>query len=105
MGAELSHPAPGRTLNYTIETFWHAPTDVDKTGSRQVSNPFIRRDWTTSYWINGLRLISSWRVIKPNGETYRKEEAWGAGKYRLDFYVRGQLITSGSFEMVETQSR
>jgi hypothetical protein len=99
----LSHPAPGRRIHYAIETLWHTPTDVNQNGPRQTSNAYIERDWTHSYWSHGLSIISKWKVIKPNGEMYRKEEPWGAGTYRLDFYVQGQKIASGSFEMLEAR--
>ena len=99
----FSHPAPGRRINYTIETVWHTPTDVNQNGPRQSSNAYIEPNWTQSYWSHGLSIISEWKVIKPNGEMYRKEEPWGAGTYRLDFYVQGQKIASGSFEMVESK--
>jgi hypothetical protein len=101
----LSHPAPGRRIYYTLQTVWHSPTDVDQNGIQQTSNPYIEGHWAQSYWSNGLRLISRWKVIKPNGEMYRKEEPWGAGSYRLDFYVGGQKVASGAFQMIEDQTQ
>jgi hypothetical protein len=97
----LKHPAPGRRIDYTIETIWHAPSDRDKKGNRAVTRAFIQRDWTFSYWSDGGSIAGTSKIFSSDGKVYTKEKPWPIGSYRVDFYIRGEQVASGTFEMVE----
>lgn len=79
----LSHPAPGSRVDFAIEQLW-----LRGDGSRlarQTAQTYIEPNWTTSYH------NASWG--------WREPGKWRAGSYRIDLYVKGQRIGSGSFQV------
>lgn len=97
---DLTHPAPGRRVDFIIESVWYSPTGLGQ-GQRQSMRASLQGDWTWSYWQDGVRLIGKWKTVKPTGEMYDWEEPWPSGNYRVDIYVAGTMVASGSFEITD----
>jgi tetratricopeptide (TPR) repeat protein len=102
---DLEHPAPGRRVNFVIDSMWYSPTSTGQ-GTRLSMQASLQRDWTWSYWHYGGEVIGKWKVIEPGGRVYSKEEPWPVGPYRVDIYIGGAKVTSGTFEITDgTPSR
>jgi Tfp pilus assembly protein PilF len=86
----LEHPAPGRRVNFLIESVWHSPTTAQ--GLRRTMRASLRPEWTWSYWHDGGRIIAG------------QSEPWPVGSYRVDLYVAGAKVTSGAFEITNDKS-
>jgi tetratricopeptide (TPR) repeat protein len=80
----LSHPAPGRQIDFKIEAKWYKPNGSLLT--REMSNSYVKSGWTWSYHNNGW----GWET----------RDNWQRGKYRVELYIEGEKVTSGSFEVV-----
>jgi hypothetical protein len=94
----LEHPAPGRRVDFTIDSMWYSPTSTGQ-GTRLSMQASLQRDWTWSYWHYGGEVIGKWKVLEPSGRMYNKEEPWPIGAYRVDIYVVGTKVASGAFEV------
>ena len=86
----LEHPAPGRRVNFVIESVWHSPTTEQSL--RSTMRASLQPEWTWSYWHDGGRIIA------------KQNEPWPVGSYRVDLYVAGAKVTSGAFEIAEDTS-
>ena len=81
----LEHPAPGRRVNFLIESVWHSPTTEQSL--RRSMRASLQPEWTWSYWHDGGRIIA------------KQSEPWPVGSYRVDLYIAGAKVTSGAFEI------
>ncbi len=79
----LEHPAPGHRIDFVIEQLWYRPNG--SLMSRQTFNTSLNPEWTSSYFHHSY----GWR--NPGN--------WSNGSYRVDLFVGGQKVTSGSFEI------
>ncbi len=77
----LSHPAPGRRLEFAIDEVWYGPDGSEF--ARNTTSSHILDTWSTS------NHYSSWGWNEPG--------KWKPGTYRVDIVVGGKKITSGSF--------
>jgi tetratricopeptide (TPR) repeat protein len=85
---KLEFPAPGRRVSFPIEQFWYRADGSLVT--RQTWQASIEPNWTWSYHNHGYGR--------------NNPDNWGAGPYRVDLYVEGQKLASGSFEIYEAAS-
>ncbi|MFC2165821.1 protein kinase [Acidobacteriota bacterium] len=85
----LTHPAPARRIDFTIEAVWYKSD-----GSvliRQTNPTFLEADWKNSWHAKGW----GWKV--PGN--------WEPGNYRVDLIVEGKKVASGSFEIYQEKKR
>jgi probable HAF family extracellular repeat protein len=81
----LEHPAPGRRLPFTIEQFWYLADG--RLFSRQRLPRFLDADWISSEHHHSYG--------------WNEPGRWHAGAYRVEVYIAGTKVASGSFEITE----
>ncbi|MBI3813561.1 MAG: caspase family protein [Nitrospinae bacterium] len=79
----FEHPLPVRRIDFQIEAIWYSPDGTVFT--RQTNNTYIEPSWSNSYHQFGSGWKDYW------------EAKWKIGTYRVDFYISGQKIASGTF--------
>ena len=80
----LSHPAPGRGIDFEIEGVYYRPNG--NVMARHIKKSYVKSGWTSSWY-------SFSRGWKTPGN-------WPLGKYRVELYIKGEKVTSGSFKIV-----
>ena len=80
----LEHPDPGRRINFAVEAVFYRENGTILT--RQTNNTAIQPTWTTSYHSLG------WG--------WKEAGNWPTGTYRVELFVDGQQIASGTFEII-----
>jgi tetratricopeptide (TPR) repeat protein len=80
----LSHPAPGKRIDFEIEAVYSRPDG--NVMAKYKSKSYVKSEWTYSYHGSG------WGWKTPG--------QWPRGKYRVEIYIKGEKVTSGSFEIV-----
>jgi hypothetical protein len=80
---QLEYPPPGRRIQFEIQGVWYrADGSVLARQSQQVQ---IEPHWTSTYHAHG------WGSMLRGG--------WTAGVYRVELFIAGQKVASGSFEV------
>lgn len=78
----LQHPAPGKRIEYSIDSVWHRDGTVFYTGKYEV--------WIDPAWIRSTPVYAlGWD--QPGN--------WAAGSYLVELFIDGRKIASGLFEV------
>lgn len=83
----LSHPAPDKKINFTMNVVWHLNGKVEFS---QKVKTHIEEGWNGSIVRNGYGCDSG--------------ACWKPGVYQVDLFVDGKKITDGSFEILNSPS-
>ncbi|MDR4497108.1 MAG: tetratricopeptide repeat protein [Candidatus Scalindua sp.] len=86
---ELEFSAPGSRRNLVIEQLWYRP-DGALLVNQQTTGIAIEADWTRLYYSHSYG--------------WRDTGNWPEGSYRVDLYVVGQKVASGTFEIYGASS-
>lgn len=81
----MQHPAAGRRVEFPIDAIWYSPDG--SVFARQTKNTYIEADWTSSWHAFG----NGWRDYSTT--------TWKPGTYRVDLFIDGDKVASGSFTM------
>lgn len=81
----LKHPKPGRKIEFPIHYKYFNPQG--KMVTKYDINSYIEANWTDSNHTNGY-----------NAGT------WAPGTYRVDVYIAGDMVASGTFEVVSDKA-
>jgi hypothetical protein len=79
----LSYPSPPQRVDFIVDTRWYDPA-----GQMIAELPleaYVDAGWTSS--------------AHAVGRGWDKPGKWIAGKYKVESYISGQLVASGSFEV------
>ena len=79
---------PGRRIHFTIEEFWYGPGNNLLT--KQNFNSFVEPGWSGSYFYHGYG--------------WEEPGKWSPGIYRVDLYIEGTRVATGSFEVYEPRT-
>jgi tetratricopeptide (TPR) repeat protein len=80
----LEHtPPPSRRINFTIVEVWYGPDN--KVITTQNFNSFVEPGWSGSYLYHGYG--------------WKEPGKWSTGTYRVDLYIEGAQVATGSFEI------
>ena len=79
----LKHPLPERRLDFTINAVWYNPEGNEYTRQRKESS--LKPTWETSWYTLGFG--------------WQESGNWKPGSYRVDLFIEGEKIASGSFEV------
>jgi len=85
----LTHPAPGRRMDFSIDAVWHRSDG--SVINRQTSPTWVEADGKNSWHTQG------WGWKEPGN--------WEAGNYRVELFVEGEKVTSGSFEIYQEKKQ
>ena len=77
----LKYPKPGRTIDFVVHYRYYDNKGILLT--KYDVNTHIEATWTSSYHAGGF-----------------KAKSWAPGTYRADFYIAGDKVASGTFEVV-----
>jgi hypothetical protein len=80
---DLSYPAPGRRIDFTIDAIWYRPDGSEIT--RQALPVHVDPEWG-----------SSWHTL---GLGYDDPGHWLPGAYRVDIQCRNLRVASGTFQI------
>ena len=82
---QLEHPKPGRRIDFAINDIWHGPDGkLLKNRTRRYS---MAADWVGSFYSGGHGAVIRW--------------PWRRGEYRVEIFIEGQKVASGSFMIYE----
>jgi len=79
----LSNPRPKQRIDFKIEAVWYRPDGGEM--FRQTLFSYVDAGWKNSHSTGG------WGRSNPG--------LWVPGAYRVDFYIDGMLVASGTFEV------
>jgi len=80
---DLSYPAPGRRIDFTLDAFWYNPN-----GSllrHQVLNAYVDATWK-----------DSWHTL---GYGWVEAGNWPTGTYKVEVQFKGVRVVSGNFQV------
>jgi len=81
----LKHPKPGKKINFEIQAKYYTP--MGKLLVNQSLKTFVKADWSNSNHSYG------YGNNKPGPDT------WPVGTYRVDLFIDGAKVASGSFHV------
>lgn len=81
----MTHPKHSRRINYDIDTVWYRPNGT--VFFRGTRNAYVEPDWTSSW----QSASSGWADYSPTN--------WPVGVFRIDFFVSGEKIATGTFQI------
>jgi hypothetical protein len=85
----LKHPAPGAKITFSIEAVWYKPDgSILYIGSttKESINTYIESSWKDS-------------LHSDKGVGWTEAGKWSPGLYRVDLFISGKKVDSGSFEI------
>jgi hypothetical protein len=80
---DLSYPAPGRHVNFTLDAFWYRPDGSEL--RHQTLDGYAETDWK-----------SSWHTL---GYGWVDAGHWPKGTYKVEILFKGLHLVTGSFEI------
>jgi hypothetical protein len=96
---DLAHPAPRRWLSVPIEALLFFR---DRAGERLVQRKVFQgaapADWRDTYYMDHFGWEDDYYYYRA-GSTEPASRQWMVGAYRVDLWVRGAKVASGSFEV------
>jgi len=79
----LEHPQQGRQVDFKIDAIWYRSDG--SVLAKQTKKTYIKPNWTNSYHSRGWGSDSrSW---------------WFPDTYKVEFYIKGEKVSSGTFEV------
>lgn len=85
----LKHPDPGRRIDFDINAVWYKPDG--SVFAEQTNSTRLEATWKSSWHAQGR----GWKV--PGN--------WKPGNYRVDLFVEGKKVASGSFEIFQEKKQ
>jgi hypothetical protein len=80
---DLSYPQPNRRIEFKLDAYWYRPDGTEL--GRQTLDGYVQADWTTSWHTRGWGWVDTGH--------------WASGTYRVDLYVAGTRVASGTFQI------
>ena len=79
----FEYPAPGESIDFVVDTRWYGPDG--EVVAEQPMETYVESDWTSSAHISG--------------RGWDQPGKWAVGNCKVEFYVSGQMVATGSFEI------
>ncbi len=77
----LEYEEPGEHIDFVINMDWYDPHG--KVFAEQAMDAYVEADWTSS--------------VHASGRGWEKPGKWEVGAYRVESYISGQMVASGTF--------